>query len=145
MHTQTHSSLWYTQDKEVTCRRLWSWEGVGPKCIQAWRHCGSEGQTDLQRAGSRHPPALTPLWEVRTLPRSIGKLPHTIFSPVPFLMQIINTSWPWGPKMLERKHPSKPKPCLLRQSECSVATSAFRVGKDMTNFCEAPGKGREEV
>lgn len=38
--------------------KLWNREGVHPGSETP---CGSEGQTELQRAGSRHSPALRPL------------------------------------------------------------------------------------
>lgn len=141
MHTQTHSSLWYTRDEVVTCTRLWSREGVGPKRIQARRHCGSEGQTDPQRAGSRHSPALTPLREGRPLPHSIVKFRIELFFPVPLLMQIINTSWPWEPKMLARKRPWTPKTRSLGQSAVCT-TSAFRVGQGHDKLLGVSRKGK---
>lgn len=146
MHTQTHSSLWYTRDEVVTCTRLWSREGVGPKRIQARRHCGSEGQTDPQRAGSRHSPALTPLREGRPLPHSIVKFRIELFFPVPLLMQIINISWPWEPKMLARKRPWTPKTRSLGQGRAQCAPlQPSGWDKGMTSFWESPGKEREEV
>lgn len=64
----------------VTCTRLWNREGVGPKCIQAQRHCAVLKAKRIFRGQAQDIHQHLGLCaEVRTLPHSTVKLLNRMF------------------------------------------------------------------